>query len=169
MNFLETDIDGCFVFCYKKNEDSRGDFSRLICKKDLLDMGIDFNFKQSSLAFNKSKKTARGLHYQKEPYGENKIITCVAGRIDVFVIDLRDKHGQRTIVTKRLDCGVSYRESVYVPKYCASGYITLEDNSCVLYFMDEYYHPESQGAISLLQDGIDIDMDTITSKKDSIS
>ena len=155
MTFEETGIDGCFIFRYTKDEDIRGDFSRLICKNNLAEMGIDFDVKQSSLAFNKHKNTARGLHYQKEPHGENKIITCVSGRMDVFVLDLRDF---KTIVTKRLDSSVSSRELIYVPKYCASGYITLEDNSYVLYFMDEYYHPESQEVVSLLREGIDIDL-----------
>lgn len=169
MTFLRTDIDGCFVFSYPKNKDKRGDFSRIICKMDLMRRGdIDFDVKQSSVAFNKKKKTTRGLHYQKEPHGENKIITCISGVIDVFVYDLNDKE---TIITRRLDSKAEDRESIYIPKHCASGYITIENNSTVLYYMDEYYHPESQGVISLLTEDIDTGSDlkgAIMSDRDSV-
>ena len=150
MTFLETDIKGCYVFEYLKDEDSRGDFSRVLCKKDMLHMGIEFDVKQSSFAFNDKKKTARGLHYQKKPYGENKVIVCLSGVIDVFVKDLDDK---KTVISHRLDSRLSRREAIYIPKHCASGYITIEDGSSVLYYMDEYYHPESQKVIAIEIEG----------------
>ena len=161
MTFIETEIEGCYVFYYDKKIDSRGDFSRILCCNDLSFLDINFVVKQSSIATNRKKDTARGLHYQKDPHGENKIITCVSGVIDVFILDLRKEPGERHTIIERLDSRLSSTELLYVPKYCASGYITLEDNSAVLYYMDEYYHEESQKTI-----GFNIDC-KVMSEKDS--
>jgi len=169
MTFLETEIKGCYKITYDKNEDSRGDFSRLLCRKDLLSIDIDFIVKQSSLANNKKKGTARGLHHQVEPHGENKLVACTSGAISLFVHELA--YPNRTI-TIELDARKSSVDVVYVPRSCASGYITLLDNSQVLYYMDEYYYPDSQKVIYLAEIGKDSDIDidnAIMSKKDSKS
>ena len=167
MTFLETEIKECYKITYDKNEDSRGDFSRLLCRKDLLSLDIDFIVKQSSIANNKKKGTARGLHHQEEPHGENKLITCTSGAISLFVHELA--YPNRTL-TMELDARKSSINVVYVPRSCASGYITLLDNSQVLYYMDEYYYPDSQKIIplSVADNDLGIDLDnTIMSKKDS--
>jgi len=169
MTFLETEIKGCYKITYDKNEDSRGDFSRLLCRKDLLSIDIDFIVKQSSIANNKKKGTARGLHHQVEPHGENKLVTCTSGAISLFVHELA--YPNRTL-TIELDARKSIIDVVYVPRSCASGYITLLDDSQVLYYMDEYYYPDSQKVICLseIEKDSDIDIDSaIMSKKDSKS
>lgn len=161
MTFLETDIKGCYKITYDKKEDSRGDFTRMFCREDLFKLGIIFKVQQSSLTNNRKKGTARGLHYQAEPYGENKIIVCTHGSIDVIVQDINDKDN---IINVRLNSRLSSTNSVFVPKNCASGYVTLEDDSQVLYYMDQAYHQESQKIIPLSIKGMD---NVIMSDKDS--
>ena len=155
----KTIIDGCFVFSYPKHEDRRGYFSRIFCNHDnIITSKINFDLKQSSVGYNKKAKTARGLHYQESPFGENKIITCLSGAVDLFVVDLRD--GSPTYnnsLIRRFDEKSKYTNSIYIPKQCATGYVTLEDNTMLLYHMDEFFYDKHKRTINFLNKDINLD------------
>lgn len=161
-----SNIGGCKAIQYIKNKDHRGFFSRIIS----IDDAPGFYCKQSSIAHNISKGTARGLHVQDYPVGENKIVTCISGSAVIFVFDARiGSPTYKNVFSMTMSSSGDEFLSIYVPKYCAFGYITLTDNCDMLYHMDECFHPDKQIGYRLTDKIINIDYDfsgAIISDKD---
>jgi len=143
MIFEKTNIDGVRIIKPEIMEDDRGGFYRYFCKKEFADIH-NKEFVQMNHSINKRKGTLRGLHYQKEPYGEAKLIRCVRGSIlDVFV-DLRTGsptflHWNSQIISD------SDHTMIFLPEGIAHGFITLEDNTHVNYHHTEFYNPKAEG------------------------
>lgn len=143
MNVINTKIKDCYIIQTDCFEDQRGDFSRAFCKKTLESYGINADFVQSNISSNKNKFTLRGLHSQDAPFGEDKLVTCTRGKIlDVCVDVTKNSPTYRQYVAVELT--EHNRTSLYVPKGCAHGYLTIEDNSQVIYFVTCEYTPESE-------------------------
>jgi dTDP-4-dehydrorhamnose 3,5-epimerase len=101
---------------------------------------------QCSVSFNPRRGTLRGLHFQREPHAETKLIRCVRGRVYDVIVDLRrdsDSYGRWH--AERLDAGNGF--SVYVPAGLAHGFITLTDEAEVLYQMADSFAPNSSAGI----------------------
>jgi dTDP-4-dehydrorhamnose 3,5-epimerase len=131
VNFQTTDIPGLVVITTDVSTDIRGAFSRIHSRDEFAAGGIDPDFEQCSLSYNRARATVRGLHYQVEPYVEAKLVCCVAGSIFDAVVDLRRDSpgfGRAWWGTLAADRGIS----VYVPKGCAHGFQTLEDGAALL-------------------------------------
>ncbi len=140
MKIQTLDIEGSFLIERIPNRDERGYFSRLYCEREFQEMGIDASFKQMNLCENRNRWTLRGLHYQMGTHAEDKVVACTRGRIfDVFV-DIRPDSK-----TFKKYCGYELSEEngamLYIPKGCAHGYVTLEDDCQLLYLMSEFYEP----------------------------
>ncbi len=140
MNFEKTFIQGVYLVTGIPFEDFRGSFTRLYCEKEFYEAGIKQNFKQINLCNNINKGTLRGLHYQKGGKLEDKIVTCVNGKIFDVCVDIRQDSPTygRYIAEELSDRN---RKMLYIPKGCAHGYVTLEDYSQILYLMSEFYIP----------------------------
>ncbi|MDR0822465.1 MAG: dTDP-4-dehydrorhamnose 3,5-epimerase family protein [Endomicrobium sp.] len=143
MKFVKLPIEGAFIIETEENKDERGSFSRQFCKKELFDCGLDFDIKQCNISKNYKKGVLRGMHYQKEPYSEIKIVSCFQGSFFDVIVDLR-----RTSPTYLKWCGVQLsaqnNKMTYIPKNCAHGFETLQDNTIIYYqvsqdFMPDYY------------------------------
>jgi dTDP-4-dehydrorhamnose 3,5-epimerase len=91
--------------------------------------------------FNASKHTWRGFHYQKSPYEESKVVRCTSGKVLDCVLDLR-VNSQTYLQTYQCELSSSNGVMLFIPKGCAHGYITLEDNTELVYMHDEFYNPE---------------------------
>jgi dTDP-4-dehydrorhamnose 3,5-epimerase len=116
--------------------DKRGTFSPL----DLSKLGK--NWVQSNISVNALKYTLRGLHLQNNEYAQAKLIKVISGKILDFVVDLRlvsDDHN------KVFFFEMNEGDEVYVPRYFAHGFITLEENTIVQYLVDNDYSPENEG------------------------
>ena len=87
MIFKECNLKGAYLIDLERHEDSRGYFSRTFCKMEFMDNGIDFNCAQCDISVNTFENTLRGMHYQKEPYMEAKIVQCIKGSIYDVIID----------------------------------------------------------------------------------
>ena len=122
--------------------DDRGFFARTFCKREFEARGLETNFVQCSISYNKKRGTLRGMHYQFSPYEETKIVSCIKGSIYDVVLDLRsDSDTFREWVAVELnDRNHSF---LYIPKGCAHGFQTMEDDTEVYYQISEFYHPES--------------------------
>lgn len=145
MKIEKTNFEGVYIIKLEPIIDERGFFSRLWCKKEFLAHHLDDECVQINLSFNNLKNTLRGMHYQKNPHSETKIVRCVRGSIYDVIIDLRKKSE-----TYKQWMGVNLNEEnknmIYIPKGFAHGFLTLEDNTEVLYQMSEYYRPsEARG------------------------
>lgn len=141
MNFADTKFDGLYVIEPDMVEDKRGYFSRFYCKESFERMGITSLFSQSSISFNKQRGTLRGMHYQAEPFEEDKLVSCIKGAVYDVVIDLR-KTSKTYEKWFSVELSAYNRKSIFIPKGFAHGFQTLESNTEVLYHISGEYVPE---------------------------
>ena len=116
--------------------DKRGTFSPLMLDK------LDKNWLQSNISVNPRKYTLRGLHFQKNEYAQAKLIKVISGKILDFVVDMRKVSDD---YNKVFFFEMNEVDEVYVPRYFAHGFITLEEDSIVQYLVDNDYSPENEG------------------------
>ena len=141
MKFTETSVAGAYVLDVNRIGDDRGYFGRLWCEKELKDMGLVHEIKQSNIGFSPKAGTLRGLHYQTAPHQEVKIVRCTRGAVWDVVVDLRPD----SPTFKQwygLELNPDNASMLYVPEGCATGYLTLEDNSEIYYNTSAMYAPE---------------------------
>jgi dTDP-4-dehydrorhamnose 3,5-epimerase len=138
MIFSKTGINGAYVIKLEKNNDMRGFFARTWDAKEFKKFGLNPKIVQCSVSFNKKKGTIRGMHYQINPYGEDKLIRCTRGKIFDVIIDLRPKSS-----TFKKWFGVELSDKnykmLYIPEGVAHGFQTLEDNAEVFYQISEFF------------------------------
>lgn len=141
-----TKIEGVYVIEPEPREDDRGYFARVFAKEELSKAGINYSIVHINRSLSKEKGLIRGMHYQKIPKQEDKIVQCLQGKVFDVVIDVRE--GSKTYgqwVGETLD--PLNKKMLLVPKGCAHGFQTLEENSVVEYFVTEYYAPEYEKGI----------------------
>lgn len=142
MLFYEVKLPGVFEIQVEPRVDDRGFFARLWCQKEFEAKGLNAKLVQCSISVNTSKGTLRGMHFQAHPHEETKLVRCSKGAIYDVVLDLRPSSPRfRDWFAVVLTAG--NRKAVYIPEGCAHGFMTLEDDTEVLYLMTEFYHAES--------------------------
>jgi dTDP-4-dehydrorhamnose 3,5-epimerase len=140
MKFKPTNIEGLLLIESPPATDARGSFGRLWCSQEFAETGYAFVPTQISIAHNSLLGTLRGLHWQADPFGETKLIRVVRGRIWDVVVDLRS--GAR-FAWQSFELDASSGHSLLVPPGCGHGYITLCENTDVLYAIDVVYTPRA--------------------------
>jgi dTDP-4-dehydrorhamnose 3,5-epimerase len=133
-------IEGSFGLVSKSVSDTRGTLTR-IWENSLI--SNEFRLKQASIVGNPMSFTLRGLHYQKFPFSETKIIQCISGKVFDVILDMRkesSEYGKH--ITLEIGPSSEY-QGLVVPSGCAHGYMTLEVNSTLIYFMDNIYSTEN--------------------------
>lgn len=146
MKINPTKIEGVFIIEPEPREDARGYFARVFAKEELKKAGVDFSIVHINRSLSKEKGTIRGIHYQKPPKSEDKIIQCLSGKIFDIALDIRPESktfGQW--VSEELSS--DNKKMLLLPKGCAHGFQTLEENTVVEYFVTEYYAPEFEDGI----------------------
>ena len=146
MLFTQTEFENLFVISIKDNKDDRGFFDRAWCKREFELQGLDIDIVQSSISGNKKKGTLRGFHYQKEPFAEDKIITCLNGEIYDVVIDLRID-SVSYLRWKSFHLTAESRKMLFIPAGFAHGYQTLKNNTLILYYASNFYNPMAEMGI----------------------
>lgn len=142
MIFSETKIMGAVLIRPERREDDRGFFARTYCVDEFRAHGIDPLVVQRSVSFNRRRGTLRGMHFQAAPHLENKLVWCSRGEIYDVIVDLRrDSPSYRQWAAARLS-GDGF-EALFVPKGCAHGFITLQDDTSVRYDISSVYAPAS--------------------------
>jgi dTDP-4-dehydrorhamnose 3,5-epimerase len=121
------------------HEDVRGSFARLYCPKEFADAGIDFLPSQVNLSTNLKRHTLRGMHFQKPPFAEAKLVRVVRGRVWDVVIDLRSGPDQGRWIAEELTA--TRMNALFLPEGVAHGFLTLEPDTEVLYQMGRPYEP----------------------------
>lgn len=144
MIFTKTSINGLYVIELEPKIDERGYFLRVFCQTEFKNAGLDYNIINTNRSFSRHKGTIRGLHFQKEPMAEVKIVQCLRGRIFDVVVDLRTESP-----TYKQWFGIELTENnnkmLYVPKGFAHGIQTLSDNCILEYFINQFYSPQHEG------------------------
>jgi len=146
MLFTETELKGAFLIEPERREDFRGFFARTWCEKEAAAHTINPRVVQCNVSFNHRKGTLRGMHYQKSPFEEAKLVRCTMGAIHDVIIDLR----QDSPTFKRHVGAVltaDNRRMLYIPEGFAHGFQTLEDNTEVFYQMSQFYSPEHTAGV----------------------
>ena len=144
MIFKETNLQGAFVIEPEMLSDDRGAFARIFCQKEFKDHGLNQNISQCSISINSKKFTLRGMHFQKSPYEEAKLIHCSRGLIYDVIVDLRPNSSTYMGWTS-VEMSMDNKKMVYVPEGFAHGFQTLENNTEVIYQMSQFFLPDHSG------------------------
>jgi dTDP-4-dehydrorhamnose 3,5-epimerase len=144
MIFTATHLDGAWLIDLEPREDERGFFARLWCRQELAAQGLDAEVAQESLSFNRHRGTVRGLHFQRAPHEETKIVRCTRGGIFDVIVDLRPQ-SPSYLRWQGFELAAENRKALYVPKGFAHGFQTLTDNAEIVYQISEFYAPEAAG------------------------
>jgi dTDP-4-dehydrorhamnose 3,5-epimerase len=140
VNFRPLDIPGAFVLEALPHSDERGTFARAFCADELAAHGLDARVAQASISTNRRRGTLRGMHYTALPSTEAKLVRCVRGSAHDVLLDLRPGSPalrQWVAVPLSRDGG----RAVYVPPGVAHGFLTLEDETDILYMMTAPFDP----------------------------
>lgn len=146
MIFKETYLKGSYQIEINRLGDERGFFGRQWCQSEMSEMGLKSNIVQVNTSLNKHRGTLRGMHFQKDPFQETKLVRCIRGRIFDVIVDLRP---QSPTFKKWFGTELTQDnyQMLYVPENFAHGFITLEDNSEILYLVTQFYHPEAEAGL----------------------
>lgn len=151
-----TPLNGAKLLEIEPIKDQRGYFARTYCHKVLAEHSINFELKQANIAFNEHMLTLRGMHFQRPPYCEEKIVTCYQGSLYDVIIDLNKNSstfGQWYGVT----LSAENQLSLYVPKGFAHGYVTLQARTAIHYMVSEFYTPSHESGIRWNDPAINIE------------
>lgn len=142
MRFSQTALPGVVTIALDAAEDERGFFARTFCDDEFARAGIGMRPRQMSLSHNRAAFTLRGMHYQAAPHGESKLVQCVRGRIFDVALDLRPgSPAYRRWIG--IELSPATRRMIFIPEGCAHGFLTLEDDSDVLYLMEQPFVPDA--------------------------
>ena len=141
MKFTNMKLDGVYAIDIEKVEDERGFFARTWDKDIFTELGLDSEIVQCDISYNKKKGTLRGLHYQREPYGEGKIVRCTKGRVYQVILDIR-KDSKTFLEWESIELSENIYKMLFIPKGFALGFQTLEDETEIFYQMTQKYMPE---------------------------
>lgn len=142
MIFTETPLRGAYLVELEPRNDERGFFARSWCEREFAERGLNPSLKQCNISFNKKRGTLRGLHYQRTPYQEAKLVRCTRGAIFDVIVDLRPNSPtfkQYFSIELSPDNG----KMLYIPEEFAHGFQTLEDNTEIFYQMSTFYVPDA--------------------------
>ena len=141
MIFTETTLKGAFLIELERRQDERGFFARTWCQREFEAHGLNTQWVQCNLSFNRPKGVLRGMHYQAAPYAETKLIRCTMGAIYDVIIDLRPESSTFR-QWMALDLTAEDRRMLLVPEGFAHGFQTLVEETEVFYQMSQFYAPE---------------------------
>ena len=141
MKFTELNLKGAYLIELNEFKDERGSFARQFCKKEFLNNGISLDICQCNISKNLKKNTIRGLHYQKAPFLEPKLVSCLQGCFYDVIVDLR--HDSETYLKWiGIELSADYNKMLYIPPNFAHGFQTLQDNTTVYYQLGEFFQPD---------------------------
>lgn len=146
MKFTQTTLKDAVVMDLERRGDARGFFARTFCVDEFGREGLVTDFVQANHSQNVRAGTLRGMHFQKAPHGEVKLVRCVKGAIHDVIIDLRPdspSFGR----WEGFDLTEANGRVLYVPVGFAHGFQTLEDDTAVTYQVSHCYTPGAEGGV----------------------
>jgi dTDP-4-dehydrorhamnose 3,5-epimerase len=149
MKFERVALSGVYLVHLEPRADERGMFARAFCAREFVAEGLETTFVQANVSTNSRSGTVRGMHFQRNPGAEVKLVRSVKGAIYDVVVDMREDSA-----TYLHWFGAELSEhnglAMYVPKGFAHGYQALTDGATVFYFVNAFYAPQ-------LEDGVRFD------------
>jgi dTDP-4-dehydrorhamnose 3,5-epimerase len=142
MRFVPAAIEGVVMIEPEPAQDARGFFARTFCVREFEARGLEHTYVQHSLSYSAARGTMRGLHFQRAPHEEVKVVSCTRGAIRDVLVDLRP--GSTTYRRwEGFDLTAENRRSLYVPKGIAHGFQTLLPDTEVSYLISAFYAPDA--------------------------
>jgi dTDP-4-dehydrorhamnose 3,5-epimerase len=146
MIFSKTSLKDAWLIDLERRGDDRGFFARSMCQREFAAHGLETNFVQQNTSVSATKGTLRGMHFQREPHIEAKLVRCLSGSILDVIVDLRPSSPTfRRYEAFELDG--ENRRQLYVPRGFAHGFQTLSPNVEVAYLVTNFYTPEAEGGV----------------------
>lgn len=164
MEVVKTKIEGLVILRPKVFTDSRGYFFESFSKREFESIVGKVDFVQDNESCS-SKGVIRGLHFQKPPYSQAKLVRCVVGKVRDVAVDLRkdsSTYGEFVAVELSEENHLQF----FIPKGFAHGFEVLSDVAIFQYKCDDYYHPEAEGGLHPFDP--DIAVDWLTSSREAI-
>jgi dTDP-4-dehydrorhamnose 3,5-epimerase len=156
MKIVPTKIPEVKIIQPDVHQDDRGSFSESYNKRDFESRGIKANFVQDNQSFSRRKGVLRGLHFQENPMAQAKLVRCTSGAILDVAVDLR--HGSPTYKQWiSTELSADNQKQLFIPRGFAHGYLTLTDNVCFQYKVDQYYSKKHDRSIRYNDPEIGID------------
>lgn len=155
MKVKQLNIEGVFIIEPKVFHDERGYFFESFSLKEFSEKVAPVEFVQDNESMS-SYGVVRGLHYQRMPYTQAKLVRCVKGAVLDVAVDIRHSSptfGQHVAVELTED---NHRQ-LFIPRGFAHGFSVLSETAVFQYKCDNYYHPESEGGISIADGSLNID------------
>ncbi|MFO1151901.1 MAG: dTDP-4-dehydrorhamnose 3,5-epimerase [Alsobacter sp.] len=140
-------LPGVTLITPRRHGDDRGYFSEVYSRPALAAYGIDSDFLQDNQSLSKAPGTLRGLHFQRPPFAQAKLVRVLRGAVFDVAVDIRrgsQTYGQWCGATLTADGG----EQLFVPRGFAHGFVTLEENTEVAYKVDNVYSRDHEGGIA---------------------
>jgi dTDP-4-dehydrorhamnose 3,5-epimerase len=146
MIFVETKLAGAFVVEQELFEDARGFFARSWSEREFAARGLDPRLSECNISFSRRRGTLRGMHFQRAPHAQAKLVRATAGAIYDVIIDLRpDSATFKQWIGAELTA--ENHRMLYVPAGFAHGFQTLRDDTEVFYQMSDVFAPECAGGV----------------------
>ncbi len=146
MKFKPTFIDGLFIVETTKHIDNRGEFFRAFCESELASLIGTRRIVQINISKTLAVGAVRGMHYQKPPQAEMKLIRCIKGRVWDVAVDLRSE-SPTYMQWHAEELSAANAKMFVIPEGCAHGFQVLEEDSELLYLHTAPYSPGSEGGI----------------------
>ena len=141
MNLHPTRVHGAFLIEPATSADERGSFTEVYQLRALAECGWTGTFVRSAISHNHHRGTLRGMHFQRAPHSEAKLVMCIRGAVYDVMADVRP--GSQTFGHwDAYELTPENRRALFLPEGVAHGYQTLSENSTVHYHLSDYYAPE---------------------------
>jgi dTDP-4-dehydrorhamnose 3,5-epimerase len=144
--FEETSLRGAFVVDLERREDERGFFARSWCANEFTDHGLPNTVVQANVSWNARQWTLRGMHFQRAPHAETKLVRSTRGAIYDVIVDLRPE-SETYKQWLGVELTADNRRALFVPEGFAHGYQTLVPDSEVFYQVSEFYTPSAEAGV----------------------
>ena len=155
MEVIKTEIEGLVIIEPRVFKDARGYFFESFSQREFEEKVRKINFVQDNESMS-SYGVMRGLHFQRPPYTQSKLVRCVQGKVLDVAVDIRKgspTYGQHVAVKLSEE---NHRQ-FFVPRGFAHGFAVLSETAVFQYKCDNFYAPEADGGISIKDDSLDID------------
>jgi dTDP-4-dehydrorhamnose 3,5-epimerase len=146
LKFSSTKVPGCYIVDIEPRGDDRGFFARQYCREEFLNQGIDPAIEQINIGLSERAGTLRGMHFQTAPYEDTKFVRCLAGAIFDVCLDLRPASATY-LEWVGVELSAANRRSLYLPAGTAHGYLTLADNTEIMYTTNQAYAPDNAAGV----------------------
>lgn len=146
MIFYQLKIKGVYGIEPELKKDSRGYFTRIFALVELRKVGISFQIVHINRSLTLKKGTIRGMHFQKDPYAEDKIVHCIKGAVYDVATDLR-RNSPTFGKWVSEELSEDNKKMLFIPKGFAHGFQTLTSNCEMLYFMSQSFSPNHASGV----------------------